>query len=75
MTRHFFAILTLLTLAAPCVAVAPQYTFGRHDFPTGSYPSAADVTGDGKEDLIVANPLDNTVSVFLDESNRHLCGR
>lgn len=72
MTRYFLAVLTLLTLAAPCVAVVPQYTFGRHDFPTGNYPSAvvvADVNGDGKEDFIVANQLDNTVSVFLGESN------
>jgi hypothetical protein len=78
-TRYFLAILTLLTLTAPCGAiVVPQYTFGRHDFPTGSFPSAvviADVNGDGSEDLIVANQLDNTVSVFLGRSNGIFGGR
>jgi VCBS repeat protein len=72
-TRPFLAILALLTLTAPCLAfVGPQYTFGRHDFQTGTFPSgvvAADVNGDGKEDVIVANQLDNTVSVFLGQPN------
>lgn len=73
MTRYFLAIATLLTLTTPCLAIViPQYTFGRHDFPTGSFPSAvviADVNNDGKEDLIAVNLLDNTVSVFLGQSD------
>jgi hypothetical protein len=72
-TRPFLTILALLTLTAPCLAfVGPQYTFGRHDFQTGAFPSGvvvADVNGDGKEDVIVANQLDNTVSVFLGQPN------
>lgn len=79
MTRYFLTVLILLALTAPGVAVVvPQYTFGRHDFPTGKFPSAvviADVNGDGKEDVIVANRLDNTVSVFLGQSNGILGAR
>ena len=59
----------LLNTTAPgatTASFAPQQTFA-----TGTYPrsvTAADVNGDGKPDLIVANALDvssNTVSVLL----------
>jgi hypothetical protein len=72
MTRTCLGFLALMTLTAPCVAIVTQYTFGRHDFPTGHRPSAvviADVNHDGREDLVVANQGENTVSVFLGLAN------
>ncbi len=52
---------TALALASPAFAA-------KQDFTTGSNPvyvTAADVNGDGKPDLIVANKYSNTVSVLL----------
>jgi hypothetical protein len=72
MTRICSALLALVTLTATCAAIVPQYTFGRHDFPTGDGPSAvvvADVNHDGREDMVVANQYENTVSIFLGLAN------
>jgi hypothetical protein len=49
-------------------AVAQKYLFGRADFGTGNNPSSVaigDFNRDGKQDLVVTNFADNTVSVFL----------
>ncbi len=48
-------------------AATPSFA-AQQTFATGSFPvsvTAADVNGDGKPDLIVANASDNTVSVLL----------
>ncbi len=56
----------LLNTTAPG-ATTPSFA-AQQTFATGSVPvsvTAADVNGDGKPDLIVANQNDNTVSVLL----------
>src|SRR5208282_4376149 len=56
-------LLNTTTPGATTVTFAAQQTF-----PTGFDPgsvTAADINGDGKPDLIVANNADNTVSVLL----------
>jgi hypothetical protein len=56
----------LLNTTAPG-AVSPSFA-AQQSFATGNVPisvTAADVNGDGKPDLIVANSSDNTVSVLL----------
>ena len=56
----------LLNTIAPG-AITPSFA-AQHTFATGNAPAsvtAADVNGDGKPDLIVANAVDNTVSVLL----------
>jgi len=50
------------------IAAGQQYVFNRLDFATGNRPSGtaiADVNGDGRQDLIVVNQTDGTVSVLL----------
>jgi len=50
------------------IAAGQQYVFNRLDFATGNRPSGtaiADVKGDGRQDLIVVNQTDGTVSVLL----------
>ena len=78
MTYHSFLKVTRVKLAflfctiSCCAAVSPQYVFNRADFATGHFPYAvatADVNGDGRQDVIVANRGDNTVSVFLGKSS------
>jgi quercetin dioxygenase-like cupin family protein len=49
-------------------SASQQYVFNRLDFPTGNRPSGvaiADVNGDGRQDLIVVNQGDGTVSVLF----------
>ena len=56
----------LLNTTAPGAATPSFAT--QHTFATGRYPDSvttADVNGDGKPDLIVANSADDTVSVLL----------
>jgi hypothetical protein len=53
---------------ALAVAATQQYVLNRLDLPTGNRPSGtaiADVNGDGRQDLIVVNQADGTVSVLL----------
>ncbi|GAA0706628.1 hypothetical protein GCM10009105_04820 [Dokdonella soli] len=64
--RTFQLQLDSATGIGPAFSAATQQTFA-----TGSNPSsvtAADLNGDGKPDLIVANVNDNTVSVLLNTS-------
>ncbi len=61
-----YSVSVLLNTTAPG-ATTPSFA-GQQTFATGSYPvsvSAADVNGDGRPDLIVANLVSNTVSVLL----------
>ena len=59
-------VVSFQTLGSP--AVAQKYLFGRADFGTGNNPSSVaigDFNRDGKQDLVVTDFADNTVSVFL----------
>ncbi|MGB9430434.1 MAG: FG-GAP-like repeat-containing protein [Gammaproteobacteria bacterium] len=65
-------LLALVLLFTPAVALAGNpliITFGPPQlYATGNYPDSVamgDLTGDGTMDLVVANLLDNTVSVLL----------
>jgi len=68
-----FLVKCLIPIAAGlygawAVAAGQQYVFNRLDLPTGNRPSGtaiADVNGDGRQDLIVVNQTDGTVSVLL----------
>jgi hypothetical protein len=45
-----------------------QYFFNRADFATGKYPhgvAIADMNGDGRKDMVVANTGDTSISVLL----------
>ena len=66
MTISGNTVSVLLNTTAPGAAT-PSFA-AQQTFATGSDPisvTAADVNGDGKPDLIVANANDNTVSVLL----------
>lgn len=57
-----------LFVSSPVFASSPQYFYNKLVFPSGNRPSGvaiADVNGDGREDLIVSNSTDNSVSIFL----------
>ena len=63
---HSNTVSVLLNTTAPG-ATAPSFA-AQHTFPTGNYPASvaiADLNGDGKPDLVVANARSNTVSVLL----------
>jgi hypothetical protein len=65
------AMVLLISMNAPA-ARSQQYLFNRADFPTGNRPSGvavADVNGDGRQDLIVANATDGTVSILLGQAD------
>jgi hypothetical protein len=66
------ALAIVMCTSTVSAASNTQYVFGRADFPTGNRPTGiaqGDFNGDGKRDLVVANESDNTVSVFLGQSN------
>ena len=70
--RPHLGFVLLLLLVAGCQAQKPAlFREGRH-YPAGKEPNfvtLADVNGDGKLDVIVANSGDSTVSVFLGDGH------
>jgi hypothetical protein len=62
------ALIASLFFSVSVSATSPQYFYSKLVFPSRNRPSGmaiADVNGDGREDLIVSNTSDNSVSVFL----------
>jgi hypothetical protein len=60
------ALIASLFFSVSVSATSPQYFYNRLVFPSRNRPSGiaiADVNGDGREDLIVSNTSDNSVSV------------
>src|SRR5207302_4126551 len=68
-------------LANPPVISGPRGTASfqaKQDFATGASPLAvatADVNGDGKPDLLVANGAGNSVSVLMGNGNGHFTAK
>ncbi len=71
-------LLTILTIGIICLfyiqPILPQTVnfSAKTDFTTGTTPNSeaiADLNGDGKPDIIVANPGSNTVSVFMNTTS------
>jgi hypothetical protein len=62
------ALIASLFFSVSVSATSPQYFYNKLVFPSRNRPpgmAIADVNGDGREDLIVSNTSDNSVSVFL----------
>jgi hypothetical protein len=68
----FLATQGSLLLAQSPTTPTGQYFFNQASFPTGKYPhgvAIADMNGDGRPDLVVANETDATVSVLLGKAD------
>ena len=71
-----FSVAVLVNQTPPG-STTPSFAL-RRDFAVGQGPltvAATDLNGDGKLDLLVANSLDDTVSVLLDDQLRALISR